>query len=319
MSRLLDGIELHPVRIPMHHRFRGVDHREAVLLQGPAGWGEYSPFAEYPVAEKAPWLSAAIELAQGPLPSPGRSRIPVNVTIPAVDPETAADLVTRSGAGTAKVKVGQPGETERDDRARLAAVREALGKEGRIRIDVNGAWDLDSAERRLNEMSVFQLEYAEQPVATVTEMRELRRRVDVPIAADEVVRRSETPFAVIANEAADILVLKVQPMGGVANVLRLAARSPLPVVISSALETSVGMYGGLLAASLLTDLQYACGLGTVSLMQGDPTPRPLVPQNGWLEVRRPEPDPQLLARWHPGPEKADEMLADLAQVSEVLR
>lgn len=319
MRDLLDDIDLHPVRIPLHHRFRGVDQREAVLLRGPAGWGEYSPFPEYPTQAKTRWLSAALELARGPLPNPGRARIPVNVTVPAVDPEAAAGLVAASGATTAKVKVAQPGQDESIDEARLAAVRQVLGEEGKIRIDVNGAWTVDTAERLLNRMSSYRLEYVEQPVATVAEMRELRRRVDVPIAADEVVRAGQTPRELIAQEAADLVVLKVQPMGGVAEVLSLASSSPIPVVISSALETSVGMYGGLLAASLLPDLPYACGLGTVSLMKGDPTPDPLVAGEGWLEVRRPQPDPELLSRWHPGEERASDMLADLALTAEALR
>jgi O-succinylbenzoate synthase len=90
------------------------------------------------------------------------------------------------------------------------------------------------------------------------------------------------------------------------------------VVISSALETSVGMYGGLLAASLLEELPYACGLGTVALIEGDPTKAPLVPRDGLLEVRRPEPDPELLRRWRPDRQLGAEMLRRLRAAAEVL-
>ena len=302
----------------MRHRFRRVDHREAVLIKGPSGWGEFSPFPDYPPQVTTRWLAAALELACGELPLPGRSEIPVNVTVPAVDPSTAAALVLESGATTAKVKIGDPNDNENDDEARLRAVRDALGKEGRMRVDVNAAWDLETATRRLEGLAQFDLEYVEQPVATVDEMCQLRRRVSVPIAADEVVRQNPHPLQVIEEGAADILILKVQPMGGVTRVLDLAARSSIPVVISSALETSVGMYGGLLAASLLDELPYACGLGTVALIEGDPTMSPLVAKEGVLEVRRPEPDPVLLDRWSPDRDRSAELLRRLRAAAEVL-
>ncbi len=318
MSSLLEALELYPVRIPMRHRFRRVDHREAVLIKGPSGWGEFSPFPDYPPHVTTRWLAAALELACGELPSPGRSEIPVNVTVPAVDPSTAAALVLESGATTAKVKIGDPSDDEKADEARLRAVRDALGKEGRMRVDVNAAWDLDTATRRLEGLAQFDLEYVEQPVATVDEMSRLRQRVSVPIAADEVVRQNPHPLQVIEEGAADILILKVQPMGGVTRVLDLATRSSIPVVISSALETSVGMYGGLLAASLLDELPYACGLGTVALIEGDPTMSPLIAKEGVLEVRRPEPDPMLLDRWSPDRDRSAELLRRLRAAAEVL-
>lgn len=318
MSDALEALELHPVRIPMRQRFRRVDHREAVLIKGPAGWGEFSPFPDYPPEVSTRWLAAALELACGDLPDPVRTPIPVNVTVPALDPETAVALVLESGATTAKVKVGEPGDSDGQDIERVRAVREALGPEGKVRIDVNAGWDLETAMRRIDKLSGFDLEYVEQPVATLQEMKELRSRIDVPIAADELVRQSPHPLQVIEEGAADILILKVQPMGGVTRVLDLANRSSIPVVISSALETSVGMYGGLLAASLLPDLVYACGLGTVALLEGDPTLEPLVPADGTLAVRRPEPDPGLLERWRPDRDRGAEMLRKLRAAAEVL-
>lgn len=318
MRDALEALELHPVRIPMRQRFRRVDHREAVLVRGPRGWGEFSPFPDYPPEVTTRWLAAALELACGDIPEPGRAEIPVNVTIPAVDPSTARALVLESGATTAKVKIGEPGDSEDDDIARVESVRATLGPSGALRVDVNAVWDLDTATRRLEKLVEFDLEYVEQPVGTVAEMKELRRRIPVPLAADELVRQSPYPLRVIEEGAADILVLKVQPMGGVARVLDLANRSTIPVVISSALETSVGMYGGVLAASLLADLPYACGLGTVALIEGDPTLEPLVPRDGKLEVRRPEPDPDLLARWRPERDRGAEMLRRLRAAAQVL-
>lgn len=289
-----------------------------MLIKGPRGWGEFSPFPDYPPEVTTRWLAAALELACTDLPAPGRSQIPVNVTIPAVDPRTAAALVLESGATTAKVKIGNPGDDEIVDEARVRAVREALGPSGQIRVDVNALWDVETATQRLERLDRFSLQYAEQPVATVEEMVDLRRRVRVPIAADELVRQSPYPLQVIEKGGADVLIVKVQPMGGVVRVLDLAGRAGIPVVISSAVETSVGIYAGLLAASLLDDLPYACGLGTVSLLEGDPTMAPLISHDGTLEVRRPEPDPELLARWRPERARSAEMLRRVRAAAEVL-
>jgi len=318
MSALLEVLELHPIRIPMRHRFRRVDHREAVLIKGQAGWGEFSPFPDYPPHVTTRWLACALEAACSSLPEPGRSSIPINVTVPALAPEAAVRLVLESGAGTAKVKVGEPGQTQGEDEDRLAAVRAAMGPEGKIRIDANAAWDLDTAAERLAAYSRFDLEYVEQPVRTLEEMVELKRRTDVPLAADELVRLRPDPLEVAEMGAADILVVKVQPLGGVARALDLAARAGIPVVVSSALETSVGIYSGLLAASLLPELPYACGLGTVALIEGDPTRSPLVSMTGELEIRRPEPDPELLERWRPDRDRAAELLRKVRSAAEVL-
>jgi O-succinylbenzoate synthase len=318
MSALFEVLELHPIRIPMRHRFRRVDHREAVLIKGPAGWGEFSPFPDYPPQVTTRWLASALEAACSSLPEPGRPTIPINVTVPAVAADIARGLVLESGAGTAKVKVGEPDQDPGEDEARLAAVRDAIGPAGKIRIDVNAAWDLDTATERIAVLSRFDLEYVEQPVRTLEEMVELKRRIDVPLAADELVRLRPDPLEVAEMGAADILVVKVQPLGGVSRTLDLAERAGIPVVVSSALETSVGIYSGLLVASLLPELPYACGLGTVALIEGDPTRRPLVSMNGELEVRRPEPDPELLERWRPDRDRAAEMLRKVRLAAQVL-
>jgi len=302
----------------MRHRFRRVDHREAVLIKGPQGWGEFSPFPDYPPAITTRWLASALEAACSPLPLPGRDSIPVNVTIPVVPPEVAAALVRESGSNTAKVKVGDPGASLEDDIERLEAVSDALGPAGRIRIDVNGKWSLDEALRNLERLSRFHLEYVEQPVQTLEEMIELRRQCHVPLAADELIRLSPDPQSVVEKGACDVVVLKVQPMGGVGRLMDLASRIDVPIVVSSALETSVGMYSGLLAASLLPELPFACGLGTVSLLEGDSTAEPLVPFDGFIEMRRPVPGPDQLERWAPERDRAAEMLRKLRAAAEVL-
>ncbi len=321
MTAILEALELYPIRIPMRHRFRRVDHREAVLIRGPEGWGEFSPFPDYPPNVTTRWLAAALEAACSPLPEPGRATIPINVTVPAVTPDIAARLVLESGAGTAKVKVGEPGQTMEDDEERLAAVRAAIGPQGKIRIDVNAAWDLDTAAVRLTSYARFDLEYVEQPVKTLEEMVELKQRIDVPLAADELVRLRPDPLEVAAMGAADILVVKVQPLGGVARTLDIAARAGIPVVVSSALETSVEV------RYRLAQMAKADGNGAreFALMKeihqadlGGGARAPLVSMNGELEVRRPEPDPDLLKRWRPDRDRAAEMLRKVRNAAEVL-
>ncbi len=289
--------------IPMRTRFRGVTRREGVLIEGPAGWGEFSPFAEYGPAECARWLAAAREAAFEGWPAPVRDRIPVNATIPAVGPERAFALTKESGCRTAKVKVAERGQSDADDMARVEAVRDAIGPDGRVRIDVNGGWDVDRAARMIRALDRWELEYAEQPCATLEELALVRRRVDVPIAADESIRRAEDPLKVRAAGAADVAVLKVQPLGGVAAALRVAEACGLPVVVSSAVETSVGLAAGAALAAALPELRYACGLGTLSLLEGDVAADPLRPVAGEIEVRRPVVDGEALARWA-GPEPA---------------
>ena len=305
----LAGLEAWAVAIPMALRYRRLRERRAVLLRGPAGWGEFSPFQEYRDPVAARWLASAIESAAHPLPAPVRDRIPVNVTVPPVPARQAAELVRDSGCGTAKVKVAEPGQVFSDDLDRVAAVREALGDGGFLRVDVNGAWGVDEAEARLGRLAEFDLQYAEQPCVTLSELAELRHRTEVAIAADESIRSGASPEEIASSGAADILVMKVQPMGGVARMLEWASRTGLAVVPSSALETSVGLAAGLAAAASLPELPYACGLATSSLLAGDVVRRPLAPEGGEITLRRPAPDPELLERWRPSEDVASEMIA----------
>jgi O-succinylbenzoate synthase len=228
--------------------------------------------------------------------------VPVNVTVPAVGPEQAHAIVAGSGCRTAKVKVAEPGQPAAADLERVEAVRDALGPAGRIRVDANGGWTVDEAARQLRALGRFGLEYAEQPCATLAELAGLRRRTDVPLAADESIRRAEDPRKVRAAGAADIVVLKAAPLGGVAAALEIAADCGLPVVVSSAVESSVGLAAGVALAAALPGLPYACGLGTMSLLAGDVTADPLVPVDGALPVRAAVPDPARLAAFETDPE-----------------
>ncbi|RKS08260.1 O-succinylbenzoate synthase [Nocardiopsis sp. Huas11] len=269
----------------LRNRFRGITVREGLLVRGPAGWGEFSPFAEYGPRESSRWWAACHEAAYQGWPAPVRDRVPVNVTVPAVGPERAARIVAAGGCATAKVKVAERGQDPGEDIARVEAVRHALGPSGRVRVDANGGWDAGTAVRMVRELDRFDLEYVEQPCAGLDELALVRRRVDVPVAADESIRQAEDPLKVRAAEAADIVVLKVQPLGGVRAALRVAEACGLPVVVSSAVESSVGLAAGVALAAALPELPYACGLATAQMLTADVTADPLLPSGGFLPVR----------------------------------
>ncbi|MDR2253817.1 MAG: o-succinylbenzoate synthase [Bifidobacteriaceae bacterium] len=294
----------HVFDIPLTTRFRGVTRRRGMVWEGPAGWAEFSPFEEYPPHEAVPWWRAAREAAELGFPPPRRQTIAVNGIVPAVDADRAVALLAAvPDATTVKVKVAEPGEPAAAERDRVAAVRGVLGPGGRIRIDANGAWDVETAVARIAALDRVAggLEYVEQPCATAAELAEVRRRVAVPIAADESIRRAADPFLVKALDAADIVVLKVQPLGGVRACLRLAEALELPVVVSSAVETSVGLAMGAALAAALPRLDHACGLGTLPLLAGDLAPGGL-PVGDSVPVPPPvQPAPASLRRWAAAP------------------
>ncbi|MEU7475328.1 o-succinylbenzoate synthase [Lentzea sp. NPDC042327] len=288
---------MHVYSIPMNVRFRGITTRTGVLVEGPAGWGEFCPFEEYDDEEAAPWLRCALEAAYEGWPRPLRDRVPVNCTVPVVGPERAHEIVTRSGCATAKVKVAE--STLEEDCARLEAVRDALGPQGHVRVDANMLWDVDTAVRAIKAMdrAAGGLQYVEQPCRTLDELAEVRRRTTVPIAADESIRKAEDPLKVAVAGAADIAVIKVAPLGGVRRALEIAEACGLPCVVSSALETSVGMAAGIALAAALPELDHACGLATVELFQGDVTSESLKPENGYLRVPAKAPVPDRIGEF----------------------
>ena len=281
--------------IPLLVPFRGVTRRQGILFEGEAGWAEWSPFREYGDEEAASWLRASVAAAREGHPEPLRDRVAVNGIIPAIGPGEVARRAAESGCRTLKVKVAAPGDGLDDDVARVAAARAALPG-GAIRVDANGAWTPDRAEEAIRELAQFGLEYVEQPCASAEELAELRRRLDgmVAIAADESIRRAADPLRVRDLGAADVVVLKVQPLGGAAACLDLAERLGLPVVVSSAVETSVGLEAGLRLAAALPELPFACGLETGRLLARDVTTHPLLPAAGKIEVCPAHVDADLL-------------------------
>ena len=287
---LLD--RLHVVALPMRVRFRGIMVREVALIDGPSGWGEFGAFLDYEPDEAAHWLASGIESAYGTRPSVCRNRIRINATIPAVPAARVPEVLARfPGVTTAKVKVAEPGQTLADDVNRVNAVRELIPT---VRVDANGGWTVEQAVAAAAALTADgPLEYLEQPCATVAELAAVRARTDVPVAADESIRKAADPLAVVRAGAADIAVLKVAPLGGVRSLLDIAAQIDVPVVISSALDSAVGIAAGLVAAAALPRLDHACGLGTGGLFVEDVAEMTVV--DGSLAVAGVVPDPARLA------------------------
>ena len=289
---------LRVVALPMKTKFRGIEVRETALFEGPAGWAEFAPFIEYDARESLAWLESAIEAATIHVPAGKRTSIPVNATVPASNDEAEIEEILSwyPGVDTVKIKVGTG---IREDLARIARVRKVLPT-AKIRVDVNGSWSVDDAIFNIRtiygEVAGNFLEYVEQPVASLNELRELKERliVDVKIAGDEVLRKAEDPFAINLDGAIDVLMLKVSPLGGIKRSLDLAAHHKLPVVVSSALESVVGISYGLKLAAQLPELNYACGLATSALMKADVGVIPI--ENGAMSVSTPEISREMLEK-----------------------
>ena len=278
------------VALPTKTNFRGIDIREVALFHGEAGWGEFSPFLEYQPSECVPWLRSAIEAATKPWPELKRKKIKVNGTIPALNVPSDIERIVETfpGVNTFKVKVG---DNLSEDIARLAHVR-SLRPNAKLRIDVNGSWSVATAITNLRSIyeNIGAIEYVEQPCQSVEELRELKAelKVDIPIAGDEVLRKSADPFKVDLSGAVDLLALKVQPLGGIASALKLAQQHNLPIVVSSALESAVGISHGLALAASFNEMNFDCGLATGSLLSANVGDLPIV--NGEIEVKRIEPN-----------------------------
>ena len=277
---------LRVLALPMRTRFRSLDIRETALIKGESGWGEFAPFVEYSDQESLPWLESAIEAADKPLSPALRELIPINATVPASNDEAEIEQILSwyPGVDTVKIKVGTG---IKEDLARIKAIRKYLSK-AKIRIDVNGSWSVDDALSNINaiyEVTGDLLEYVEQPVASLDELKQLKEgmSVDVKIAGDEVLRKAKDPFAISLDGAIDILMLKVSPLGGIKRAMDLASHHKLPVVISSALESAVGISHGLALAARIPKLDYACGLGTSALFNQDISDIPII--SGAIKVK----------------------------------
>jgi O-succinylbenzoate synthase len=280
-QQLLDTLRV--IALPMKTKFRGISVREVALIKGSHGWGEFSPFLEYDDAESAPWLASALEAATTPKPRLYRTSLAINGTIPALnDPGDLKKVVDSfPGVNTFKVKVGT---NLAEDLTRIDVIRQ-LQPQAKIRIDVNGLWSVDQAETFLN--AAGEIEYAEQPCATIAELRELKGRTSVKIVGDEILRKAADPFKVDLKGAIDYLMLKVQPLGGIKRAHALAEHHNLPVVVSSALESAVGINYGLTLAASFEEMNFDCGLGTGSLLAADVAHLPIV--DGKIEISEFEP------------------------------
>lgn len=311
------------VSLPLRTKFRGLTDREILLFEGPNGWAEWAPFTEYTDDESAHWLAAAIEFSHGELPTLHRDRIPVNATLPAVGPDLVEKVLSRFGNfSTVKIKVAEAGQGINEDLARIATVR-GLYPDAKIRLDANGGFNVATALDLANQLVKLEvpLEYFEQPVATIAEMAEFKlqlNRIGIKIAADESVRKVSDPLAVAQANAADILVLKVAPLGGINRAIEIAREAELPVVISSAIDSSVGLSMGAYLAAAIPDLQFDCGLGTSALLAGDVTRDPITAKDGFIDVRRVEVDDQKLETFRAEEHREDWWLERLERTYKLL-
>ena len=295
IDQLLASLQV--VALPLKSKFRGITVREVALFKGPAGWGEFAPFLEYDDHESSTWLLSAIDAATNPAPMAYRGLVKVNATLPALNSAKEIEELLQffAGCDTVKIKVG---ENLAEDIVRVARVRALLPK-AKLRLDVNGGWKVDQALVSLYAIyeEVGPLEYVEQPCASLEELRRLKEKlvVDIKIAGDEVIRKAADPFAIELQGAVDVLMLKAAPLGGITRAREIAAHHKLPLVVSSALDSAVGISYGLQLAASLPSLDYACGLATGQLLSADIAELPLL--NGQLEVKALSPDADLLAKY----------------------
>jgi len=313
------------VSLPLRNKFRGLTQREVLVFEGPQGWAEWAPFVEYPDEEAALWLTAAIEFGYSEFPELPRQKIPVNATLPAVAPDQVAAILARFGSfATVKIKVAESGQSKTEDIQRINAVRE-IYPATKIRLDANGNLEVEQALELIRDLNSqgIELEYFEQPVATIAELAEVKLtlakdQIPVKIAADESVRKVTDPLAVAQANAADILVLKAAPLGGINRSLEIAKDAGLPVVISSALDSSIGISMGAHLAALLPELNFDCGLGTATLLAGDVTRDSLLPVDGQIDVRRVDVDEEKLKIFQADDHRVDWWLERLERVYKLL-
>lgn len=311
------------VALPLRTRFRGIVVREALIFRGSQRWSEFSPFVEYEDEEAAQWLAGAISWANDPLPSVFRDSVPVNATVPAVSPDEVADVLSPFGNfGSVKIKVAEKGQSLQDDIARARRVRD-LYPDVKIRLDANAGYTTEQTMEIARELRDLELQYIEQPVQSIPELKELRNwlaeeQISLKIAVDESIRKSTDPLLVAREQAADIAVIKVQPLGGIREAMAIASESGLEVVVSSALETSIGIAHGLHLAAAMPTLSYDCGLATARLLGGDIVDSPLVPVGGQIELREVSPNPDLLEKYAASPERTSWWLERLERCRVLL-
>ena len=281
--------KLQVVSIPVKANFRGINFREIALFEGPAGWSEFSPFIEYSNKESSTWLKAAIEGATKEPPKPIRDQVEINATLPNVKVSEVKDLLAGfNGCNTIKIKIN---DFETDQALLIECLKEV--PKAKFRLDVNGGWALEEAIANVQSYEKAfgsLIEYIEQPCTDFADLNSLRNSTGIKIAVDESIRKYLAGDLTKIKEVADIAIIKWAPTGGFDAALEVIEKIGLPVVISSALDSSVGISHGLSLAEAVPNLYGACGLGTVCLLEGDVTSNPLMPINGIIKNRKVIPD-----------------------------
>jgi len=281
--------ELQVVSIPVKNTFRGIKSREIALFEGPAGWSEFSPFLEYDNKQSAIWMKAALEAATKPAPTPLRNEVMVNATLPTIKPgEVEKVLSNFDGCTTIKIKIN---DFTIDKELLIESLKHVPN--ARFRLDINGGWTLDEAIVNLkNYEGEFAglIDYVEQPCIDIADLKVLKNETGIKIAVDESIRKFLGSDLTKLKDVADIAVIKWAPSGGINAALDLIKQISLPVVVSSALDSSVGISHGLALACAIPNLYGACGLATVALLEGDVTSDSLLASKGVIANHKVTPD-----------------------------
>jgi O-succinylbenzoate synthase len=281
--------QLKVVSIPVKYNFRQIKNREIALFEGPQGWSEFSPFIEYNNKESATWLKAALEAATTPAPRPIRDEVAVNAILPNIKVDQVSSLLASfNGCTTIKVKVN---DFVNDHLLLQEVLRNIPG--AKFRLDVNGGWNLEEAIDNLrNYAQEFseQIDYVEQPCRDIADLKSLGQMVKIPLAVDESIRKNLGSDLTKLKDVADVAIIKWAPTGGFKSALEVIEKIQLPVVVSSALDSSVGISHGLSLAAAIPNLYGPCGLATVALLAADVTSQPLIAENGVIKNRRVIPD-----------------------------
>ncbi len=289
-------VDFNVVSIPTKTNFRGITNREVAIFSGSEGWSEFSPFVEYSNRESSTWLRAAVEASNTPWPHLYRKSIPINATLPNVSPEKVAGVLKNfEGCTTVKIKID-------NFISGAELVEETLNilPGTKIRLDVNGSWSLDEALLYLYDFhlrfgNVF--EYIEQPCTSFDDLVKLKSEIPMKIALDESIRKNLDSDLSDLAKAGDVAIIKWAPSGGFASAHEIANTVCLPVVISSALDTGIGISHSLALAGSFENLDFACGLGTVALLESDICEPALIPTQGFLDVNRVEPNFALVEKY----------------------
>lgn len=278
-------------RVELTDAMRGNSFREGVLIKGDYGWSEFAPFPHHTIEHSTRWLQAALEMAWTKLPDPKTETIEVNAISTSPLSEKAIEIIEASGCKTIKIKLaGSDLKKDLDFLAEILNYKQNMV----FRIDFNGCLNVEDAAKYCNELNKFNVEYVEQPCASLEETALLKKKTQINIAIDETLRLSTDSIDPVTikriSEIADFVVIKPIPVGGIKrfqNIAEQVLAFGKKVVVSGSMDTSIGLYETALAQSLIDEkYRLVAGGGTGSILSTDVVSKSVKPHNGVIEVTR---------------------------------